>query len=189
MVMQNHKWKILLIVCAPALIWLSCSEDPIPNESELITSLYYELTDSSTGTSRVLWFKDLDGTGGQAPEMHSDTLSVNTVYHGSLRLLDESGKTPIDITQEILAEAEDHQFFFSFSGDSPVQVSYRDSDANGYPVGLESRLLTNRVPGSSVLRINLRHQPNKQAEGVAQGILLNAGGETDLQVDIPIITE
>ncbi|MBP8725939.1 MAG: type 1 periplasmic binding fold superfamily protein [Saprospiraceae bacterium] len=187
--MQNQKWTALLIVFSPALLWLSCSDDPIPNESELITSLYYELTDSLTGTNRVLWFKDLDGAGGQAPEFYSDTLSVNTVYYGSLRLLDESGKTLIDITQEILSEAEDHQFFYYHSGDSPVQVSYRDSDGNGYPVGLESRVLTNNVPGASVLRIILRHQPNKKAEGVYQGIITNAGGETDLQVDFTIITE
>jgi hypothetical protein len=39
------------------------------------------------------------------------------------------------------------------------------------------------------LEIVLRHQPDKDASGVDQGEIENAGGETDVQVEFPLSIE
>ena len=39
------------------------------------------------------------------------------------------------------------------------------------------------------LKVTLRHEPNKSAAGVVGGDITNAGGETDIEVEFPIVIE
>ena len=59
--------------------------------------------------------------------------------------------------------------------------SHNDSDANGDPLGLEMTATTGDASAGDVTVI-LRHEPDKDAEGVADGDVTNAGGETDVEV-------
>jgi hypothetical protein len=170
------------------LFLTSCEKevnDPIiPNEEELITTLIYELQDADGGDLLTFYFQDLDGDGGNEPIITADTLQANTQYFGQIRLLNEI-QTPVeDIGEEVLEEGIEHQFFFISSSDS-VMVSYDDSDLNGNPIGLQSTLETKGI-AELTLTVILRHEPNKSATGVSDGIIDQAGGETDIQVDFPV---
>jgi hypothetical protein len=95
---------------------------------------------------------------------------------------------PIDtITNEIIAEADEHQFFFQ-SNVTGLSISYLDQDINSNPIGLKSSLTTDQI-GNGSLTIILRHQPDKSATGVTSGDITNAGGETDIEVTFPINVE
>jgi hypothetical protein len=170
------------------LFLTSCEKevnDPIiPNEEELISTLIYELQDADGGDLLTFYFQDLDGDGGNEPIITADTLQANTQYFGQIRLLNEI-QTPVeDIGEEVLEEGIEHQFFFISSSDS-VMVSYDDSDLNGNPIGLQSTLETKGI-AELTLTVILRHEPNKSATGVSDGIIDQAGGETDIQVDFPV---
>lgn len=159
----------------------SCDKDPeIPNEEELITTLTYTLTPVAGGDTVMLIFKDLDGEGGEAPTITSEPLQSNTTYIGGVVLLNESEDTVEDITEEVKEEDKDHQFFYTSTTEG-VSISYNDSDADGNPIGLKTTLTTGSA-GSGSLTIVLRHEPNKSAEGVSDGNIANAGGETDIEV-------
>ncbi|MFN0202729.1 MAG: type 1 periplasmic binding fold superfamily protein [Bacteroidia bacterium] len=162
-----------------------CEHEPIiPNEEELITTLTYTLTPSGGGTAITLTYKDLDGDGGNAPTTTlSGNLAANTTYIGKLVLLNESVTPAEDISAEIKAEKETHQFFFQPASALKATVSYTDTDANGKPVGLETSLVTTYASEGD-LTIILRHEPNKSASGVATGDVTNAGGETDIEAVI-----
>ncbi len=56
-------------------------------------------------------------------------------------------------------------------------------DGNGNPVGLTFNLTTGDATTGSVTII-LRHEPMKDASGVSDGDITNAGGETDISVTI-----
>ena len=56
-----------------------------------------------------------------------------------------------------------------------------DEDENGNPIGIHFELQT-VGPNSGPLTIELRHEPNKDAEGASEGNSDNAGGETDISV-------
>jgi hypothetical protein len=177
---------LLSLGIALCLAFTACKkdepEDPIiPNEEELITTLTYTLEPNGGGTNVVLNFQDLDGDGGDAPIISvSGPLTSGETYTGQLALLDESS-TPIgDITEEVEEEAEDHQFFF-FANGVDVTISYADTDANGNPIGLATQLVTGAV-STGTLQITLRHEPDKTASGVSDGLISNAGGETDIEV-------
>jgi len=181
------KFKSVLLLLFVNLVMLtSCKkEDPvIPNEEEVITNVNYTLTPDGGGIPVVLSFQDLDGDGGMLPTITGGNLTTNTSYKGVLELFNEQA-TPIEnVNPEILAEAEDHQFFFQTSV-SGLTVAYDDQDANNNPLGLKTTLTTTDA-GSGTITITLRHEPNKSASGVAGGDISNAGGETDIEVSFAI---
>ena len=168
----------------------SCEKDPqIPNEEELITTLIYTLTPQAGGDSAIVQFsfRDLDGDGGLEPELIAGRPSPDTDYLGTLQLFNESVSPVINITEEILEEGREHQFFYTFSDVNPA-LSYTDADEDNNPIGISTSFGT-AFSGDGLLTITLRHLPDKFAAGVKDGNLSNAGGETDIEVTFPLIIE
>jgi len=183
-------FKILFIaLMAITLLTTSCGDDEveIPIEEEVITTLNYTLT--GAGTTVTLSFQDLDGDGGNAPTITGGTLAANTTYSGSLELLNESNPDDVeDITEEIEEEDEEHQFFFQTTGGISVTYDSEDVDADGNPIGLQNTLTTGAA-GDGTVTVTLRHEPNKGGEGVADGDITNAGGETDIEVTFDVTVQ
>ncbi len=175
---------ILLLMGFIALSFTSCEDPEVENEEELITTLEYTLT-SANGNTTILTFQDLDGDGGVLPVVTGATLDTSAIYTGSLALRNDSANPAEDVTAEINAEKEEHQFFFTANNGLDVNVSYADTDANGNPVGLTSTLTTGAA-SSGTLTITLRHEPNKSGTNVSAGDITNAGGETDIEISFPI---
>lgn len=163
-------------------------DDPKPeNPEELITTLRIDFFPLGLAAPAVFEFRDTDGDGGNPPVITADTLAANITYEATLTLLNESANPVVDITAEILAEAEDHQFFFMTSG-ATMTHDYNDDDVNGNPVGVLNMFMTGSA-GSGTLTVTLRHEPDKEAAGVEDGIITNAGGETDIEVTFPLEIE
>ena len=179
------KINYFLFLALPLLLTSCDKDDPvIPNEEELITTVNYTLTSSDGQDVVLLSFVDLDGDGENQPTIMGGTLSANTVYTGSIELLNEAESPAEDITEEVQEEDDEHQFFFQ-STISELVVSYTDQDGDGNPVGLNTSITTG-APDSGNLTVTLRHEPVKDAAGVSAGDITNAQGETDIEVTFPI---
>jgi len=176
---------LLMLLFASVILFSSCGKDDpeVENEEEVITTLNYTLT-SSNGEVVILSFVDLDGDGGESPVITGGTLMADSRYTGTIELLNATESPAENVTEEIEEEAEEHQFFFS-SSLSGVTVDYEDRDADGNPIGLISTLNVGSA-GTGTLTIVLRHEPMKDAEGVSDGDISNADGETDIEVTFPI---
>ncbi|WP_375561189.1 hypothetical protein ACE193_01130 [Bernardetia sp. OM2101] len=191
MTLSKNSFYFLVLLFSTIFLFSSCKKDnpEIANEEELITTLTYTLTTTdTTGTKTVVFsFKDLDGDGGNNPVITGGTLAANTIYEGKIELLNEINGE--NITTEVKEESADHQFFFEATG---VQIStfYADIDnsTENNPVGIETMVTTNQ-PSTGKLKITLRHEPNKNAEGVKDGNIANAGGETDIEVEFDVTVE
>jgi hypothetical protein len=188
---KNLYWLGLALCVTLALS--SCKKDEvsdpvIPNEEEVITTLNFTLSPVGGGTDIFMSFQDIDGDGPQVPEISvSDSLSANTEYTGSVLLLNET-VTPADtINTEVLAEAEEHQFFYTIQG-ADMTVAYSDSDADGNPIGL-SVLVETGSPSQGAITVVLRHEPDKTGAGVVAGDIANAGGETDIEATFDVVIE
>ena len=183
--MKNLKNVSLALL---GLLVISCNNDevvvpPVTNEEELITTVKVTLANGSN--SIVLQSKDLDGDGPNAPVVTVvGNLIANTTYVGSIQFLNESVNPADNITEEILAEDEDHQIFYQLSSGLGT-ITYTDNDSNNKPVGLGFTYQTNAA-GTGNLVVTLRHLPSKSAPGVASGNIANAGGSTDAEVTLPI---
>ena len=173
---------LLYILPLFVLTLISCDpDDPDPvNEEEVITTLTYSLQPTAGGSAVVFSFRDTDGDGGMDPVISAGTLAANTEYNGSITLLNETEDPAEDITEEVQEEDDEHQMFYVVSG-ADATVTYLDQDGDGNPIGLLTRLVTGGA-GQGSLTVILRHEPEKDAEGVASGDPTNAGGETDIEV-------
>ena len=185
--------KNIVILVYISSIFAACSSDEDPviiNEEELITTVRATLIPEGGGTEVILESVDLDGeVGPNEPIIEvSGTFNPNTMYAGTLKILNEAESPAEDITLEILEEDEDHQFFFSFTNDIAT-ATYDDEDSNGNPVGVQFNLLTGAADSSGGFTIILRHEPNKGAADVNTGDITNAGGSTDVQVTFNIVIE
>ncbi len=157
-------------------------DDPPPpiNEGELITTLTVVLVDSSNIENMVsASFRDVDGPGGNAPTVDAIVLQANKTYWCTIMVLDESKNPAVDIGEEILEEAEDHQFYFQAQGVN-VAVTYRDADQVGLPLGIETAWSTG-VASNGTVTITLKHKPGIKAAGDPITV-----GDTDIEVTFAV---
>ncbi len=182
---------LLISIFTSLLLFISCSDDPddpvIENEQEVMTTFTYTLTPAEGGSAVELNYRDLDGDGSEEPTITNGTLSAETIYTGSITILNETESPAENVTEEVEEEDKDHQFFFETTV-TGLTVEYTDFDGDGNPVGL-STILTTGTAGSGNLTVTLKHEPDKSASGVADGDMTNAGGETDISVTWAITVE
>lgn len=173
------------------LFFIACSNDDenypeIINQEEVITTMQLTLIPENDGEPVTFTYQDLDGVGPNEATIEAGSLTANTKYEGVIVLLNETVNPEEIITTEVEEEGTDHQFFFN--NKAGLTTSYADMDANGNPIGIEFILKTTATTSGS-LTVVLRHEPNKTAEGVRNGNIDNAGGETDITVTFPIVVE
>ena len=188
----NLKYLAMALFAAAAIT--SCRSDdedevvPLPvNEEEVITTMVLAFDGQAGAVDKELRFTDADGDGGGAPVFDVDTLQAASVYNVSIILLNETANPVDTISNEVLDEGTDHQFFFQ-PGAVNLSVAYSDTDVNGQPIGLHS-VWTIGAASSDSTRVTLRHEPDKSAPGVSGGDISNAGGETDIEVKFPLVIE
>ncbi|WP_010523058.1 hypothetical protein [Aquimarina agarivorans] len=183
--------SILLALCGLAISFNSCSDDDdndpvIENEEEVITNVNFTLTADGADPVTFTWV-DADGEGPAEAVAVGGTLKANTTYSAKLELSNVQNGETEDVTEEIEEEDEEHQLFYS-TNISGLSVTYTDKDGEGNPIGLETELKTGAA-GKGTITIFLRHEPNKSAEGVAEGNIANAGGvnELDATFDVDVV--
>ena len=181
-----------LLIPFTLLQFQACNDDDDPepeNEEELITTLIMTFTNVDDPNDEVeAKFQDLDGDGGDAPVITNPTLTNGATYRAEIEVLNESVSPTEDITEEVEEEGEEHQFFFASSNASLLSFSYLDEDNSGNPIGISTEWVVNEA-GTATFRVTLRHEPDKNAEGVSEGDITNAGGETDIEVDFDLTIE
>ena len=178
--------KLLAILFISSLTFTACSGNDDDHsgddhsEEELITTVTYTLTGPNTV---VMTFTDLDGDGGAAPTITvSGDLVANTSYTGSLVLLNETESPAENITAEISAEADEHEFFFTNT--LGLIISKTDVDSGNNPLGLSTTVDTGSA-GTGSLTVVLKHEPKKPNNGT----VADAGGKTDLEVTFDVTVQ
>lgn len=193
--------KLLSLALLAGTLLVSCSSDdndPDPvNEEETITTMNVTLTPQGGGTPITLQSQDLDGDGPNAPTVTvSGSLAENTVYVGTVGLLNETETPAEDVNEEIEGEAAEHQFFFVAGGGLNATVAYTDDESDYVsaetgenftttnPVGITFTVTTTDA-STGTLAITLRHEPKKPNDGT----LADAGGETDITQAFDLVIE
>ncbi|MDJ0644426.1 MAG: type 1 periplasmic binding fold superfamily protein [Flavobacteriaceae bacterium] len=183
--MKNY--KLLSLIFLAFVVFTACSDDDTPdpvNEEEVITTLTVTLDPVGGGTSIELKSQDLDGDGPNDPVVTvSGPLANGVTYNGSIKLLNETESPAEDITLEVEAEDDEHQFFYTIGGGLDVTTTYTNFDGNSNPLGTEFDL-TAGAASSGTLTFTLRHEPTKPNTGLG-----DAGGETDIAVTFDVTVQ
>jgi hypothetical protein len=108
----------------------------------------------------------------------------NSPYICEVTVLNESVSPADNITNEIKAEANDHQFYFVLSSSNLLSVSNYDTDTQGLPLGFSSFWVTGLNPGSGTVKVVLKHKPGTKAAND----LINRE-ETDIELDYKLIIQ
>lgn len=174
------------------------SDDPEPeNDGEVITDVtlnFQELNSAGAPIGAIISFKASDPQGievGSTPTIDNVTLTKGKTYQMKIEVRNAIENE--DITEEILEEADEHQFYFlgtAFVG-SPA-LTYTYADPSGDLLGVVGRVVVSQSPGfnNANMRIVLRHDLDKNFPGASNPNFENftqAGGETDLDITFPLI--
>ncbi|MBC6365991.1 hypothetical protein [Algoriphagus sp. AK58] len=196
--MKNLQKLPLYLFAVLTLGFASCeSEDPEKeNEGEVITDVilkFQEIDGSNNPVGSSFSFKASDSQGivvGGAPTIETVTLTRGKRYQMNIEVRNSIENE--DITQEIIEEADEHQFFFLGSAFTSNILSISYADPGGKLIGVQTRLTVSSSPGTNntSMRVVLRHDLNKSFSGASNPNFENfvqAGGESDLDITFPII--
>ena len=172
----------LLAILFSVIIIIGCSkDDDVAPEEENEVEVFTDVTLVFTNTADVndvvtASAQDPDGTGIQELQiLDAITLAADTEYTLTYEILNALNPADVEnIGDEILEEANEHQFFFSFtenifanpSGNGNIDaaadpINYNDADENGNPVGLSSTWTTSSTASSGAsFTVRLQHQPD-----------------------------
>ncbi len=188
--MKILKRTLILAMLVGSFIACDSNDDtPAPIvEEEVITTMTIELTPVGGGTAITMQTRDTDGDGPNAPVVTDPVnLAANTTYNGRIELLNELETPAEDITEEVEEKDDEHQFFFQATN-SVATFAYSDTDGDGNPVGL-SFTLTTGAAGTGTITVTLIHEPVKDASGVKEGDITNAGGEEDISETFNVVVQ
>ncbi|WP_226389633.1 hypothetical protein [Penaeicola halotolerans] len=205
--MKNVRRSFLgLLALTAVLVFSACeADDPVPeleNEEFDAANITFTLLDENgneTDEVIVVSFGELEhdhaSTGGSnsfqiASGDHSGPIAElrpNSQYRMEIDLLLEG----VNVNQEIIDEADEHQFFFLPSNNALIDYQYGDQDPDGRPLGLVGTLST-FATGELELEVILRHRLDKASPAAQNWNNVNyqqAGGSTDIEVEFEIHIE
>lgn len=200
--LMNTSNRLYLIALAlVSFAFSSCkSEDPVPeNDGELITDVtltFQELDVSNNPVGDPFEFTASDAEGieiGSAPDVETVTLTKGKKYQMYIDVYNSVAGE--DITEEIYAEGDEHQFYFlgtAFTS-SPF-LSYEYDDEGNELIGLKGIVTVQQSPGFNTanMQIILRHDLDKNFPGANNPNFVEyaqAGGESDLDITFPVVVE
>ncbi|MCR9163620.1 MAG: hypothetical protein ACE37F_15570 [Nannocystaceae bacterium] len=222
-------WKTTLVCSALAIAPAACDDDSSgdgeehadteddhghdhghdhDHEEELITTVTLTFT-SEAGDTVTAEFSDPDGEAGNSGTADPIVLAPDTTYTLDIALYNDLEDE--DVTPEIEAEAEEHQFIIygdavtgpGSMGSGVVTHAYADVESDygenavgdDLPVGL-SNTITTTAAGGGEFKVMLRHLPEtndepQKAAGLAEDFA-NGGdpaGATDVDVTFALTVE
>lgn len=197
--MHTFKRLPFYALALASFAFASCeSEDPVmENEEEVITDVTLSFTElNATGDpiGTKISFKASDPQGielGTAPTIEPVNLIKGKTYRMEITVANSVANE--DITAEILAEGDAHQFYFlgtAFVGSPPLSIVY--DDPSGQLIGIRTKVTVAASPGfnNATMRVILRHDLNKSYPGANNPNFQNyeqAGGESDLDINFPLV--
>lgn len=196
--MKNLQKLPLYLFGVLAMGFASCeSDDPEPeNDGEVITDVtlnFQELNASGNPIGLITSFTASDPEGievGATPTIETISLVRGKTYRMTIEVY--NGIEDEDITEEILEEADEHQFFFLGSGFTSNILTIAYDDPSGELIGLQNILTVSSSTGTNntQMQVVLRHDLDKNFPGATNPNFANfvqAGGESDLDITFPIV--
>lgn len=196
----------MILMAGVSLAFLqSCGEDdPVPeNVPELVTRATLRFTPAAGTNAPVVTVTATDPDREGPLDLRVDgpiNLVRAATYTLTLELINELAQPSskeYDISKEVLEEAAEHMFFFSWTnnvfsnpaGNGNIDnradaVNYNDRDSRGFPLGLSTTWTAARPETGALsgrFRVMLKHQPNIKSATSGSG-----DGKTDIDIDFAI---
>lgn len=192
---KNIYFKATLL--STILLFISCDKDDTPeaeNEMEVFTKAVIVVTNLSDDSSETYNFEveehDHDHDHSVLPQTQDDDdhgdhtvieLKSNSEYKFEISFLNESDPNNIiDMTEEVIEEADDHHVFYELVGNgiSYVSTSGDSFDSKQNPLNLVTKWTTTTATEVEV-EAYLLHQPTSKTGSTRDDF----GGATDVEIE------
>lgn len=192
---KNIYFKATLL--STILLFISCDKDDTPeaeNEMEVFTKAVIVVTNLSDDSSETYNFEveehDHDHDHSVLPQTQDDDdhgdhtvieLKSNSEYKFEISFLNESDPNNIiDMTEEVIEEADDHHVFYELVGNgiSYVSTSGDTFDSKSNPLNLVTKWTTTTATEVEV-EAYLLHQPTSKTGSTRDDF----GGATDVEIE------
>jgi hypothetical protein len=194
--MKKSILKLALFCFLATSVIVSCKkkDDPAPEvPKEGITDAVFVFTNKTDASNKVtITLYDPDLEGGIAPTVTvAGTLKKGATYSYSCTKVYNSlaATNERDVLEEIkVILPQEHQFYFGFPNTLFETFSYKDTDPDGKPLGLEAELKVPANATSGSLNIRLNHLGDKTKNNATTPWVYNSniGGDADLDLQVTL---
>ena len=193
--LKNIYLKATLL--STVLLFIACDKDDAPeaeNEMEVFTKAVIKVTNLSDNSSETYEFEVEDHdhdhdhshsviAANQEGEhgIQEIELMSSSEYKFEISFLNESDpNNVIDMTEEVIEEADEHHVFFElgWQGVSYESMSGDTIDSNGNPLNLVTKWTTTTA-GFAIVEAYLIHQPTSKSGNTRDDF----GGATDVEIE------
>lgn len=164
-----------------ALVASACGDSSTApgGEQELISRVTLTLAPQGGGTSIVSYIDDADGAGPGAPAAQNSAIALTqgVTYVGSVKFENRLANPVENITDEVVAEANEHRVYYTVTG-TGATVTITDADGAARPLGVTYTFAAGASVGAGTLRTVLCHYGDspKPSTGTV------CTGDTDIDV-------
>ena len=193
--LKNIYLKATLL--STVLLFIACDKDDAPeaeNEMEVFTKAVIKVTNLSDNSSETYEF-EVEDHDDDHDHSHSVIAANQEGEHGiqEIELMsssdykfeisflnDSDPNNVIDMTEEVIEEADEHLVFFElgWNGVSYESMSGDTIDSNGNPLNLVTKWTTT-TPGFAIVEAYLIHQPTSKSGNTRDDF----GGATDVEIE------
>lgn len=162
--------------CRPITDPTNTAEEVLPNEVTLTLS-------SPQGNTTAVWRSATD-VKGTATRIDTLVLAAGRTYTGRITAVNNTKTPTVDLTAEYKKEADEHQFFYTVTGDAQNRVTFTitDKDGNNLPLGLEFTVATTSGGAArGTLNVVLGHYDDVKKMGT------NRSPESDIDINFPVV--
>lgn len=155
--------KYFAMVCFVTLlvsVWSCKKASMAKNETEHEAINRVELIFKQGGNVvTTIVAEDPDGDGGNPPsKIDPINLQVNQTYDVEVKFFNIVNGNTKDVTSTVQQQGREHEVYYLLSGlNFPIEK--KDTDANGFPLGLITQWKTGNVSAQGSLLLKLMHKP------------------------------
>jgi hypothetical protein len=179
------KAALVLIVSAIFGMTNACRPitDPTNTAEEVLPNVVTLTLTSPQGNATAVWRGTTD-VKGTASRIDTLILAAGRTYTGAITAVNDTKSPTVDLTKEYLEKANEHQFFYTISGDAQSRVTFTitDRDGNNLPLGLAFNVVTTSGgTARGTLNVVLGHYDDVKKMGT------NRSPESDMDINFPVV--
>jgi hypothetical protein len=168
------------VMLATAALLNSCKNDTAVSTNETITTVRVIAQNLTTNVIDTFIYVNFNETKPNPPS-YVDTirLKAQTSYAIRVLLLNEALSPAQDMTDTIIARADNHLMLYNIDPSGLIGVKIQDKDSKGLPLGLLANWSTSDTTNGWLRMILRQEQGNKNGT--------ETPGVTDFEADFPVV--
>lgn len=179
------KAALVLVITATLGMTNACRpvNNPADTAEEVLPNVVTLTLTSPQGNTTAVWRSTTD-VQGTASRIDTLVLAAGRTYTGAITAVNDAKSPTVDLTKEYQEKANEHQFFYTVTGDVQSRVTFTvtDKDGNNLPLGLAFNVVTTSGgTARGTLNVVLAHYDDVKKMGT------NRSPESDIDINFPVV--